>query len=133
MSLRKSVLKKIIEAVDTFSLDGYRLDDIAEFSGYSKWHLQRIFKEHTGISLGEYIKHRKMHASAHDLLDKDNTILFVALLYGYESQQTYTRAFKRYFGISPGWFRNMNSSDRYRLLKEYKVPKINNDAQKLMA
>lgn len=36
------------------------LEKVSERSGYSKWHLQRMFKKETGHSLGQYIRSRKM-------------------------------------------------------------------------
>ena len=34
------------------------LDEVARRSGYSRWHLQRLFRQHTGFSLAEYIRNR---------------------------------------------------------------------------
>ncbi|MDI5811326.1 hypothetical protein MJM95_29885, partial [Salmonella enterica subsp. enterica serovar Anatum] len=43
--------------VDFFAV---ALEKVSERSGYSKWHLQRMFKKETGHSLGQYIRSRKM-------------------------------------------------------------------------
>ena len=63
--------------------------------GYSKWHLQRMFKKETGHSLGQYIRSRKMTEIAQKLKESNEPILYLAERYGFESQQTLTRTFKK--------------------------------------
>ena len=55
------------------------LDNVAAKAGYSKWHLQRMFKEHTGYPLGEYIRVKKLKKSADRLTSTDEPILNVAI------------------------------------------------------
>ena len=40
------------------------LDELARYSGYSLWHMQKIFRETTGMSLGRYIRERKLSGAA---------------------------------------------------------------------
>lgn len=85
------------------------LDDIAIKSGYSKWHLQRLFKNHTGLSLGSYIKTKKLERAFFDIVNVEGTITDVAIKYGFESLQTFTRCFNRYYGFPPSKVRKQNS------------------------
>ncbi|HEL4988517.1 TPA: MDR efflux pump AcrAB transcriptional activator MarA [Escherichia coli] len=64
------------------------LEKVSERSGYSKWHLQRMFKKETGHSLGQYIRSRKMTEIAQKLKESNEPILYLAERYGFESQQT---------------------------------------------
>ncbi|BBU83814.1 MDR efflux pump AcrAB transcriptional activator MarA [Escherichia coli] len=75
------------------------LEKVSERSGYSKWHLQRMFKKETGHSLGQYIRSRKMTEIAQKLKESNEPILYLAERYGFESQQTLTRTFKNYFDV----------------------------------
>ena len=77
------------------------LEKVSERSGYSKWHLQRMFKKETGHSLGQYIRSRKMTEIAQKLKESNEPILYLAERYGFESQQTLTRTFKNYFDVPP--------------------------------
>lgn len=86
------------------------LDDIAIKSGYSKWHLQRLFKKNTGIPLGLFIKRRKLEFAYHDILTNKTTITDIAIKYGFESLQTFTRAFTRYYRYPPSEVRNNRSA-----------------------
>ncbi|KGT89352.1 helix-turn-helix domain-containing protein [Pantoea sp. EABMAA-21] len=81
------------------------LDTVAGRAGYSKWHLQRMFKEHTGYPLGEYIRNKKLKKSADRLTTTNEPILNVAISLGFDSQQSFNRSFKRQYGVAPGAWR----------------------------
>lgn len=85
------------------------LDDVAAKAGYSKWHLQRMFKSHTGTRLGEYIRNKKLDESALRLVAyRQSSILDIALSLGFDSQRSFTRSFKRRFDVTPGvWKKEM--------------------------
>ena len=71
------------------------LDNVAAKAGYSKWHLQRMFKDVTGHAIGAYIRARRLSKSAVALRLTARPILDIALQYRFDSQQTFTRAFKK--------------------------------------
>jgi AraC family transcriptional activator of mar-sox-rob regulon len=81
------------------------LDDIAAKSGYSKWHLQRLFKELTGEILGTYARRRRLTAAARELRLTNHGVAFIADKYQFDSQQTFTRCFKKQFGMPPAGYR----------------------------
>ncbi|EFN1894763.1 helix-turn-helix domain-containing protein [Escherichia coli] len=56
------------------------LEKVSERSGYSKWHLQRMFKKETGHSLGQYIRSRKMTEIAQKLKESNEPILLFVTL-----------------------------------------------------
>lgn len=92
------------------------LEKVSERSGYSKWHLQRMFKKETGHSLGQYIRSRKMTEIAQKLKESNEPILYLAERYGFESQQTLTRTFKNYFDVPPHKYRMTNMQGESRFL-----------------
>ena len=71
------------------------LDNVAAKAGYSKWHLQRMFKDVTGHAIGAYIRARRLSKSAVALRLTARPILDIALQYRFDSQQTFTRAFQK--------------------------------------
>ncbi|MBS0848404.1 MDR efflux pump AcrAB transcriptional activator RobA [Citrobacter sp. JGM124] len=81
------------------------IDNVAARAGYSKWHLQRMFKEVTGQAIGAYIRGRRLSKSAVALRLTARPILDIALQYRFDSQQTFTRAFKRQFAQTPACYR----------------------------
>lgn len=78
---------------------------IAAKSGYSKWHLQRMFKHFTGEMLGSYVRRRRLTAAARELRLTSTTVACIADKYQFDSQQTFTRSFKKQFGVPPAAFR----------------------------
>ncbi|MDX7991079.1 MDR efflux pump AcrAB transcriptional activator RobA [Xenorhabdus littoralis] len=81
------------------------LDHVAAKAGYSKWHLQRMFKEVTGQAIGSYIRARRLSRAAVALRLTSRPILDIALQYRFDSQQTFTRAFKKQFDRTPASYR----------------------------
>lgn len=81
------------------------LEQLSDISYISKYHLTRLFKDVTHLSLIEYVQGRKLTRSLEDLLNTDSRILAIANKYGYEYEQTYIRAFKKLFGITPSKWR----------------------------
>lgn len=81
------------------------LDNVAAKAGYSKWHLQRMFKDVTGHAIGAYIRARRLSKSAVALRLTARPILDIALQYRFDSQQTFTRAFKKQFAVTPALYR----------------------------
>jgi AraC family transcriptional activator of mar-sox-rob regulon len=81
------------------------LDNVAAKAGYSKWHLQRMFKDVTGHAIGAYIRARRLSKAAVALRLTSRPILDIALQYRFDSQQTFTRAFKKQFAQTPAWYR----------------------------
>ena len=93
------------------------LDNVVAKAGYSKWHLQRMFKKETGFSLGKYIRSRKLTVIAQKLKESNEPVQYLAERYGFESQQTLTRMFKKYFDVPPHKFRvdSVHGESRYLL------------------
>ena len=81
------------------------LDQVAARSGYSKWHLQRKFKEATGLVLGAYIRARRLSRAAMALRLTSKPLAAIAQQYCFESQQSFNRAFKKQFSQTPALYR----------------------------
>ncbi|WP_075182331.1 MDR efflux pump AcrAB transcriptional activator RobA [Pantoea sp. 1.19] len=89
------------------------LDNVAAKAGYSKWHLQRMFKDVTGHAIGAYIRARRLSKAAVALRLTSRPILDIALQYRFDSQQTFTRAFKKQFSQTPAWYRRAPEWNAY--------------------
>ncbi|CAK9883973.1 MAG: Right origin-binding protein [Candidatus Erwinia impunctatus] len=91
------------------------LDNVASKAGYSKWHLQRMFKEISGHAIGAYIRARRLSKAAVALRLTSRPILDIALQYRFDSQQTFTRAFKKQFQQTPASYRRTADWNAYGL------------------
>ncbi|MCL2180596.1 MAG: glycoside hydrolase family 11 protein, partial [Treponema sp.] len=72
-------------------------------------HLRLLFKSAFGQTIGSYIRSRKMAVSIEDLLGTDLNVLDIAYDYGLGYEQSYIRAFKREYGLTPGEMRKSKS------------------------
>ena len=104
--------------------EGIKIDTIANKSGYSKWHLQRIFKDFKGCTLGEYVRKRRLLEAAKSLQEKDMSILDIALMYGFSSQATFTRIFKNTSTLHQLNLENMVSYQIHVVLCHVKIANI---------
>lgn len=80
---------------------------LAEKSGYSKSHLHRAFKFEVGMSVSEYVRHRRIAASSTLLLYTEIPILDIALEFQFNSQEAFSRSFKKIYSLSPGKYRKL--------------------------
>lgn len=87
-----------IEAHITENLD---YADIAANAACSSYYFQRIFGILCGMPLGEYIRNRRLALAGSELNATDARVVDVALKYGYESPESFTRAFSKFHGITP--------------------------------
>ena len=75
--------------------------DIAKQAYLSPFYFQRIFGALCGISVGEYIRSCRLSLAGEELAGSDAKVIDVAAKYGYESPDSFNRAFQRFHGISP--------------------------------
>ena len=91
---------------------------ISKIAGCSVYNFQRMFSYIADKPLSEYIRSRRLTMAAFDLLNSTERIIDIALKYGYESQDAFTRAFKNFHGVLPSSVRNeivqLSIGDRYQ-------------------
>lgn len=75
---------------------------LAHVAGYSPWHASTMFAKATGQSPFAYIRSRRLSEAAMSLRDEGGRVLDVALDFVFDSQEGFTRAFSRQFGMPPG-------------------------------
>ena len=74
---------------------------IAEKAALSPFYYQRIFGALCGMTVGEYVRARRMTLAAQELSRSDIRVIDVAVKYGYDSPDSFARAFQRFHGIAP--------------------------------
>lgn len=75
--------------------------EVARVAKCSEYHFRRMFPFMTGISLSEYIRRRRLSLAASELSDRELSIATIAQKVGYDSPDSFTRAFKNWHGITP--------------------------------
>jgi AraC family transcriptional regulator len=79
--------------------------DVARHAGISQWHFQRIFKALTNETLMTYIRSRRFSRSLEKLTNTQERVLDIALAAGFDTQESFTRAFKKAFSVTPAHYR----------------------------
>ncbi|KUJ62736.1 AraC family transcriptional regulator [Flavobacteriaceae bacterium CRH] len=99
-------INNILSFIDENLDQDLTLETIAKIGNYSPFHLHRIFKAITNETINEYITRKRIEKSALILLHKrEITISELSLQYGFNSNSSFTRTFKKFYGISPKEFR----------------------------
>lgn len=90
-----------IDYIEAHLLEPVEYDDIAREAGASTFHFMRLFNILTGYTVGEYIRNRRLTLAGRELSLSSAKVLDVALKYGYETHESFTKAFRQYHGITP--------------------------------
>ena len=87
-------IEAVIDYIESH-LDGkLELETVAEAVHYSKYHLHRLFTETVGMTIHDYVQRRQLTEAAKLLVFSDKPIIEIAFICGYESQQSFSLAFK---------------------------------------
>lgn len=97
-----------MEFIDDRTECGGRTDieTIARYSGYSMRHMQRLFISETGVSIGAYIRRRRLNRAALLLRLTKRPLADISFSLGFDSQQSFNREFKKQTGYAPLQYRN---------------------------
>jgi AraC family transcriptional regulator len=100
------IAQAIAQRIDAEPFAPWTLSGLAALAGYSPYHFARIFAASESVPPMEYVRRRRMAAAAVRIASEPGLDLIVlALDCGFESQEAFTRAFKRMYGVPPGKFR----------------------------
>lgn len=103
------IVKKSIMYIEEHLHEPLTLEDIARQSNFSKFHFHRIFQKLAGMTITEYIRMRRLANASAALLYSKERILDIAFYYQFESQESFTRAFKKIYKLPPGQYRRLMS------------------------
>ena len=99
-------IQKAIDYIEENIFDELKFDAIASQAYMSSHHFQRLFSIICGIPLGDYIRNRRLSLAAAEIKNSDTKIIDIAFKYGYETPESFSRAFSRFHNISPMMARN---------------------------
>lgn len=99
-------LEKAINFIGQHLDEEVSLEALSDRFYLSKFHFHRLFTAFTGLSLQQYIRWLRLKRAAHQLVvDKDQSIIHIAMTAGFESHEAFSRAFKKACGFSPSQYR----------------------------
>ena len=98
MTLR---LQNAISYIEDNLCDELEISKIAARAYLSPFYFQKVFNASCGITVGEYVRYRRLSHAAEELSTSDIKVIDVALKYGYDSPDSFSRAFAKFHGITP--------------------------------
>ena len=101
-----------IDYIEQHLPEELRIEEIAKKAALSPFYYQRIFGALCGMTVGEYIRARRMTAAAQELACSDRKVIDIAMKYGYDSPDSFTKAFQRFHGITPAQAREAGAELR---------------------
>lgn len=102
-------IQRIVDEIDN-SIKDYQdealtLRALSRTLGYSEFYTTKKFKEISGMQLRDYLRHRKLAFALKEVRDSEKKLLDIALSYGFSSHESFTRAFKSTYGVTPSEYR----------------------------
>ncbi len=107
----KNLIDNAVEFIQKNPKENLSLQSIADNAGFSLTYFDAIFKQHTGYTPVEYSRIYKLTRSALELRRTQRSVLDIALDFGYASSESFTRAFKNFYSITPSAYREKYSSE----------------------
>lgn len=117
------IVQKTIFWIENNLQEKISAKDISKVSGFSRYHFHRIFLSFTGMTFTNYIRMRRITKSANLLINTNLKIIDIAFYYHFESQESFTRTFRKYYGLPPGRYRKLMKDIR----KNKEVSSVGNE------
>ena len=99
-------IQKAIDYVEAHITEPIDYEEAAKRAYSSSFHFQRVFSILCGFTLGEYIRWRRLSLAGSELLQSNEKIIDLAMKYGYDTPESFSRAFTRFHGIAPSQAKN---------------------------
>ena len=94
-------INEAIKYIEANLTNDLKMEEIAERAYASVAYFQKSFALLCGFTVGEYIRNRRLASAGNDLLTTDEKVIDIALKYGYDSTDSFTKAFTRFHGVTP--------------------------------
>jgi AraC family transcriptional regulator len=118
-------IRKAIDFLENHYAENILLEDIAHFAGLSPFHFHRIFKLITNHTIKQTLTRVRLEKSAQLLKFTPTDVAQIGLEVGYENHETFSRAFKNYFGIPPSQYRGQSLQEIAHKQTQYAQNQVN--------
>lgn len=105
-------LRQTLDFIEKNLENKITLDELAKKAYLSKYHYHRLFHKLIGESPSRYIVKKRMDAAAKELAETKERIIDIAVKYQFGSQEAFSRAFRRAYGMAPGVYRRQILAER---------------------
>jgi len=103
-------IQRAIDYIEANLSETIDYEEVAKRCYSSSYHFQRVFSILCDFTLGEYIRNRRLTLAGRELATTNAKVIDVAIKYGYESPDSFAKAFQKFHGILPSQARNNGSN-----------------------
>ncbi len=108
-SMQLQYVRTVIKFIHLKFSEQIHMDDIAQTCGLNRSYLSRLFHDATGSTIKEFLTTYRINIAKNMLKNTDNSIQYVAFAVGYNDIFTFSKAFKKFAGMSPSDYRKTGS------------------------
>lgn len=102
------MIKNLVQLIEENIREDLDMEVLAEKTGFSQYYIHRLFTALTGKTLMAYVRGRRLSLSLNDLINTNLNIIDIAQEYHFSHEQSYIRAFKQQFHVTPALYRRMH-------------------------
>jgi len=99
-------MQKALQFMEDHLLENIKIEEIAKHTHSSSFHFQRTFSILTDMTVADYLRRRRLTLAAQELASTDARIIDIALKYGYETPEAFSKAFRKQHQLSPSDVKN---------------------------
>ena len=99
------IVRRLLKYIDENIYAKISLEELSRQFYFNKDYLMRIFKKELDMTIIDYINKKRVYLSLSELKETSHSILRVALMHGFTSQEYYTEIFKKVMGANPNTYR----------------------------
>ena len=100
-----AAVQKAIAYMEEHLMEEINYEDVAEYVHTSSYEFHRAFSFLSGMTANAYIRNRRLSLAGREIVETDAKITDIALKYGYETPESFTKAFTRFHGVAPKFAR----------------------------
>lgn len=110
------LINTAIEYMEQHLTEDIHCEDVSSYIHISSFHFQRMFNLLTGMTVGEYIRKRRLSLAGEELTRQNTKVIDIAFKYAYNSPESFAKAFTRFHGISPSQAKKGNELKSFNKL-----------------
>lgn len=96
-----NAIEKAIQYIENHLVEDITVKDVAKYVHISEFYFQKGFAMLCGFTISEYIRKRRLSLAGNEIAGSDIKIIDIAIKYGYDSPDSFTKAFTRFHGVTP--------------------------------
>jgi len=100
-----NVIQRVVDEIEVRLGEELTLSALAQLASFSDFHFHRLFQATVGLPVMEYVRKRRLYHAACRVADSRERLTDIALDCGFGTPETFIRAFRKVYGMTPGEFR----------------------------